>query len=84
MKGDMGMARGTIRRVLEHRGFGFIQCETGREVFFHRSQVVNNAFEALREGQPVEFMITETPQGPKALRVRAISEGRTTPLEAKG
>lgn len=76
------MVRGTIRRLLEQRGFGFIHTETGREVFFHRSQVLTVAFDALREGQTVEFVIMETPQGPKALHVRAISDARTVPLEA--
>jgi len=76
------MVKGFIRRLLEHRGFGFIHSENGRDVFFHRSQVVNMPFEVLREGQAVEFVIEETPQGPKALRVRAVSEGHTAPLEA--
>ena len=76
------MAKGTIRRLIEQRGFGFIQCETGRDIFFHRSEVLHIPFEALREGQPVEFVITETPQGPKALRVRAIAEAHAVPIEA--
>lgn len=69
------MAKGTIRRLLEHRGFGFIDSETGQEVFFHRSQVLNITFTDLREGQAVEFAIEETAQGPKALRVRPILPG---------
>lgn len=81
------MTKGIIRRLLEHRGFGFIHTdsgrdESGRDVFFHRSQVLNIAFEALREGQAVEFVIEETSQGPKALRVRAIAETRTVSIEA--
>ena len=76
------MVKGFIRRLLEHRGFGFIHSENGRDVFFHRSQLVNLPFEALREGQAVEFVIEETSQGPKALRVRALSEGLTVPSEA--
>lgn len=76
------MTKGIIRRLLEHRGFGFIHTDSGCDVFFHRSQVLNTAFEALREGQAVEFVIEETPQGPKALRVRAIAEPRTVSIEA--
>ena len=64
------MAKGIIRRLLELRGFGFIQSEDGRNVFFHRSEVLQMSFQALQEGQAVEFAVEETPQGPKARRVR--------------
>ena len=74
------MAKGIIRRLLEHRGFGFIQSEDGRNVFFHRSEVLQVSFQALQEGQAIEFAVEETPQGPKARRVRVTTTARTTPL----
>jgi CspA family cold shock protein len=49
------VARGTIKKLVSDRGFGFIQEEGGTEIFFHRSQVSNNAFDSLREGQPVSY-----------------------------
>ena len=73
------MAQGTIRRLLEQRGFGFIQSDDGRSVFFHRSEVLHVPFSDLQEGQVVEFVVEETPQGPKARRVR-VAVARTTPL----
>ena len=72
------MAQGTIRRLLEQRGFGFIQSDDGRSVFFHRSEVLHVPFSDLQEGQVVEFVVEETPQGPKARRVR-VAVARTTP-----
>ncbi len=72
------MAQGTIRRLLEQRGFGFIQSDDGRSVFFHRSEVLHVPFSELQEGQVVEFVVEETPQGPKARRVR-VAVARTTP-----
>jgi len=74
------VAKGIIRRLLEHRGFGFIQSEDGRNVFFHRSEVLNVSFQALQEGEVVEFTVEETSQGPKARRVRVTATARTTPL----
>lgn len=74
------MAKGIIRRLLELRGFGFIQSEDGRNVFFHRSEVLQVSFQALQEGQAVEFAVEETPQGPKARRVRVTTTARTAPL----
>jgi cold shock protein len=81
-KGGMIVAKGIIRRLLEHRGFGFIQCEDGRNVFFHRSEVLHVPFQALEEGQAVEFAVEETSQGPKARRVRSTATARMTPPRA--
>jgi cold shock protein len=78
----MTVAKGIIRRLLEHRGFGFIQGEDGRNVFFHRSEVLHVPFQALQEGQAVEFSVEETPQGPKARRVYVTPTARTTPLRS--
>jgi len=69
-----------IRRLLEHRGCGFIESEDGRDVFFHRSEVLYVPFSGLQEGQVVEFAVEETPQGPKARRIRLAATARTTPL----
>jgi cold shock protein len=76
------VAKGIIRRLLEHRGFGFIQSEDGRDVFFHRSEVLHGLFQTLQEGQAVEFTIEQTLQGPKARRVRVTATARTTPLQS--
>jgi CspA family cold shock protein len=76
----MTVATGVIRRLLEHRGFGFIQSEDGRTVFFHRSEVLYVPFQALQEGKAVEFAVEETSQGPKARGVRVTSTARTTAL----
>jgi CspA family cold shock protein len=78
----MTVAKVIIRRLLEQRGFGFIQSEDGRSVFFHRSEVLQVPFQALEEGQAVEFVVEETSQGPKARRVRIIATARIAPLPA--
>lgn len=50
------MSRGTIKRLVRDRGFGFIQPEDANEdLFFHRSGVEGEGFDNLREGQGVEF-----------------------------
>lgn len=49
------MARGTIKKLISDRGFGFIAQEDGSEIFFHRSQVLGNGFDSLREGQSVTY-----------------------------
>lgn len=70
------MAKGTIKKLVRDRGFGFIRAEDGREIFFHKSAVKNVPFEALAEGQAVEFDVEKGEtgskgRGPRAENVRA-------------
>jgi CspA family cold shock protein len=63
------MATGTIKRVHQDKGFGFIRDASGREFFFHRSSVQGD-FEDLREGQRVSFDEEPSPKGPRAGNIR--------------
>ena len=73
------MATGTIKKLVGDRGFGFIQTEDGSDIFFHRSQVENDAFDTLREGQSVNYEKGTDPRRGKprsAVRVRSSRVGR--------
>ena len=59
------MAQGTIKKLISDKGFGFIEGERG-EVFFHHSSVQGTAFEALSEGQQVDYTEGRGPKGPRA------------------
>ena len=48
------MARGSIKKIIRDRGFGFIAAEDGREIFFHRSEFHEAEFEDLQEGNNVD------------------------------
>ncbi len=66
------MAKGTIKAIMD-RGFGFIRTEDDTEIFFHRSELQNVTFEALRQGQEVEFEMGKGPDGrSRAVGVRLI------------
>lgn len=65
------MARGTIKKLIEDKGFGFISSDRG-ELFFHHSTVQGTPFESLREGQEVEFNEGSGPKGPRAEDVRLV------------
>ena len=54
------------------RGFGFITPEEGgRDVFVHRSNVAGlDRDEGLREGEPVEFDVENSPKGLSAINVK--------------
>lgn len=65
------MPKGTIRRLITDRGFGFIQTAEGKDLFFHRSQLEGVDYSSLREGQEVEFEVGQGRSGrPEAVRVR--------------
>ena len=63
------MPTGTIKRLVQDRGFGFIKDESGQEWFFHRTSVQGN-FDQLNEGQRVQFDEEPSAKGPRAGNVR--------------
>ena len=49
------MPKGTIRRLISDRRFGFIRTAEGADLFFHRSGLQGADNPSIREGQEVEF-----------------------------
>ena len=64
------MAKGTVKRLVRERGFGFILGEDGVQIFFHRSAVQGDGFDALAEGQAVEFDVVRGDKGPRAANLK--------------
>jgi len=62
--------RGTIKKMVRDRGFGFIRGDDGKEVFFHRSGLNAADYDALSEGDTVEYVVQEGPRGARAENVR--------------
>ena len=64
---------GRIARIVRGQGHGFIRAADAREVFFHRSDLPENAFNALTVDDSVAFeMLEDTVTGPRATKVRKI------------
>lgn len=68
------MSKGTVKRIMRGRGFGFILAEDGREIFFHRSELQNVDFDELGEGDHLEFSIVKGQKGPQAIGIKKASE----------
>jgi CspA family cold shock protein len=66
------MPTGKIKKLVRERGFGFISDTDGKEVFFHRSGLVEIKFEDLKEGQDVQFETENSEKGPRALKIQAV------------
>jgi cold shock protein len=65
------MPQGTIKKKTD-KGFGFIDTGTGKDLFFHSSNVEGSGFEQLQEGQRVSYNEGRGPKGPRAENVRPI------------
>ena len=66
------MQEGTIKRLTD-RGFGFITYEGAeKDLFFHSSALQGIEFGDLKEGDAVQFEITEGPKGPNAQNVKKV------------
>jgi CspA family cold shock protein len=66
------MARGKVKWFNDAKGFGFILQEQGPDVFVHHTQIVQEGFRTLAEGQEVEFEIVQGPKGLQAAQVRKV------------
>ena len=62
----MSTTTGTVKWFNEAKGFGFIEQESGPDVFAHFSAIKGDGFKTLAEGQKVEFVVTQGQKGPQA------------------
>jgi CspA family cold shock protein len=64
-------AIGTVKWFNETKGFGFIQQDTGPDVFAHFKEISSSGFKTLYEGQRVTFNIAQGQKGPTATNIIA-------------
>ncbi|ACJ40930.1 cold-shock protein [Acinetobacter baumannii] len=64
-------AIGTVKWFNETKGFGFIQQDTGPDVFAHFKEISSSGFKTLYEGQRVSFNIAQGQKGPTATNIIA-------------
>ena len=63
---------GTVKFFNEAKGFGFIEQESGPDVFAHFSEISGDGFKTLAEGQRVQFTVTQGQKGPQAENIVSI------------
>jgi CspA family cold shock protein len=69
---NMSTTTGTVKWFNEAKGFGFIEQESGPDVFAHFSAIAATGFKTLVEGQKVEFTITQGQKGPQAENITVL------------
>jgi cold shock protein len=64
--------QGTVKWFNAAKGFGFIQRQSGEDVFVHFSAIQGDGYKSLNEGRAVEFEVTKGPKGLQAANVSAL------------
>ena len=60
---------GTVKWFNNTKGFGFIERESGSDVFVHFNAIVGDGYKTLDEGDRVEFTVVDSEKGPQAQEV---------------
>jgi len=63
---------GTVKWFNDDKGFGFIERESGEDVFVHFSSIRGEGYKSLNDGQKVEFTVGQGQKGPQALDVTVV------------
>lgn len=60
---------GNVKWFNAEKGFGFIRTEEEKDIFVHYSQIVQDGYKCLNEGEAVRFEIFESEKGLQAKNV---------------
>ena len=68
----MSTTTGTVKWFNDAKGYGFIEQESGPDVFAHFSAIGGDGFKSVVEGQKVEFTVTAGQKGPQAENIKPL------------
>ena len=63
------MAQGKVKWFSNQKGYGFITTDEGKDIFVHFSALAMEGYKSLKEGDTVEFEVTNGPKGDQASNV---------------
>jgi CspA family cold shock protein len=66
------MPEGKVKWFNDSKGFGFIEQESGKDLFVHHSAIQGEGFKSLAEGDKVSFDVVQGVKGPAAENVRKL------------
>ncbi len=64
--------QGTVKWFDNQKGFGFIVGDDLPDIFVHYSAIEMSGFRTLRQGDPVQFELVESPKGLQARNVARV------------
>jgi cold shock protein len=62
---------GKVKWFNQSKGYGFIERESGDDIFVHYTAIEGEGFRTLSEGEEVSFEVTRGPKGFQAANVKA-------------
>jgi cold shock protein len=69
LKKDQQMVEGRVKWFNDSKGFGFIEADSGHDVFVHHSAIQGEGYKSLAEGDRVSFAEEQGTKGPSAANV---------------
>jgi cold shock protein len=67
---------GKVKWFNENKGYGFIVSTDGaRDIFVHYSEIRDEGYRTLTEGETVEYELMDSPKGPQAKAVQRNKAG---------
>ena len=65
--------QGSVKWFNSSKGYGFIQQQSGADVFVHFQSIIGDGYKTLAENDKVEFTVVEGQKGPQAAEVKVIN-----------
>ena len=66
------MPRGKVKWFNDAKGYGFIEQESGSDIFVHYTAISMEGFKTLAENQTVDYEVVEGSRGPQAANVMVV------------
>lgn len=64
--------KGEVKWFDPKKGYGFIVGPEGQDVFVHFSQILGDGFRSLKDGEPVNYELSEGDKGLQAREVKRV------------
>ena len=64
--------QGIVKWFNDSKGFGFIQRNSGEDIFVHFRAIQGDGYRSLQDGQKVEFIVVEGQKGLQAEEVTKV------------
>ena len=72
------MLRGLVKWFNDAKGFGFIEHDSGKDVFVHYSVIEDEGFKTLKDGEEVNYELSKGDKGLHAARVLRVQKSSKT------